>query len=487
MGIFDRFRGGGKPSDPTINIEKEDLQPTDKEIKEANKTKMDEALNDPKFTAFLEKFGDTETVDVGEDSSEILERYEMYQTIGSASKEIKSVLREEIFADTQINLTDKELECVNEFMESLAVEGGKGTIETITKTMAEFRELKRQIETEEQGLSQRSEAFEKRKAAFDAAKDIKPYKRVLERFLSKDEAGAIQEARKAGVEVAGFGNRNLAAKEEEFKTEGSTIDNLKSAQEARRKQCAEAREVLLGQFAEDSGAMNAIRQKIADRLTGMVTEESKAGKLDDAQSQLEQFKSVDSRYVDEERLGEDFQKELDKYLKERLGEMIKTTLGKLKSERGQLDTARRNLDQFFKREVMGSASGEEVKEFVGQTITEAYKDLSYPQKLLVRKVCAENGIDLANYVTKTEPKPEDDEETKGGSKDSESSVTGSVEAEKQESPAGWHVEDGVWVRDTAPASAENPGADGPKIINPTKASTPETSAENPDAGHDQAI
>ena len=101
------------------------LNPTSPEA-EAELTEgfnVEKALNTKGFAEFLAKFSDAKEGDISPEDMQ--ERFEVYEAVEGVSKAVKEIYSKEISAELGIALSEKDISCVDEYLNNLAVESPK--------------------------------------------------------------------------------------------------------------------------------------------------------------------------------------------------------------------------------------------------------------------------------------------------------------------------------------------------------------------------
>lgn len=110
---------------------------------------IDTALNTKGFAEFL---AEVDTEDIVENSEEVEKRFEAFQLKKEVSGEIRGVIKEQLKKDTGIELSDKDLECLDAYISKEALANPEG-VKEIMSSLKDLTELPKQVEELEKQLA----------------------------------------------------------------------------------------------------------------------------------------------------------------------------------------------------------------------------------------------------------------------------------------------------------------------------------------------
>ncbi len=110
---------------------------------------IDTALNTKGFAEFL---AEVDNEDIVENSEEVEKRFEAFQLKKEVSVEIRGVIKEQLKKDTGIELSDKDLECLDAYISKEALANPEG-VKEIMSSLKDLTELPKQVEELEKQLA----------------------------------------------------------------------------------------------------------------------------------------------------------------------------------------------------------------------------------------------------------------------------------------------------------------------------------------------
>lgn len=209
------------------------------------------ALNTKGFFEFLARYNDSAK---GEHDSEVIkERFEVFQTKNEISGEIKEIFQKEISAEIGINLSDKDLECVDEYLETEAIDNPY-RLQAMQEQIAQYHELPKEIEAAHEELMTLTDNAEMAAKGTGVIGSIRMYGGLLIGMTTGKltESRGIYEAQKA------------------MKEKGVPINRESLA--VRRLDLEEGKRGIEGEFAALQGEKMEALENLANRLANIKKE-----------------------------------------------------------------------------------------------------------------------------------------------------------------------------------------------------------------------
>lgn len=368
-------------------------------------SKVDEALNDPKFMKFLEKcegesFKDYDVSD--SNSKEIVDRFEVFQKSRSVSKELKGLLKDEIKIDAKMSLSPEDLDCVDEYLEGQAIDRGpKGGeyLDGLAAKIEKFRASSEAVRGMDKQIKTLRERYEDRNATLKKVNDMGWLNRKTAGFLNRVSFGNLKVGQAGTLRVAeaeGIDPNNLAEAKKTLGQEGEGVAALEKA----LAEFNQFRQDLLTEVAVDSNLMSRVQEIVRDKLTSV--QENEQSSLSDLDKAQQHYESIDDVY--KEGIPGEWQQKMDESIRQKIIDAAKEAVSGADTDRkGQLTRMEDKLGLLFKRHEIGVGSTktkEEIDQFIGDALADiVYNDptIDIYKRKLVERVCIKNGINLEDH------------------------------------------------------------------------------------------
>ncbi len=391
--------------------------------KENNVSDIDKALNTKGFAEFLAQHPDAEEFDMNDEGA-INKRFEVFESKGIVSKEIKELYSGHIEKEMGIKLDKNDLASIDKHIEEQAINNPDEVVK-LKAQLDSFKELPKQIEELEKqlgklgnadNLSERLESLRTDSYNIEEGKKYLGFvgnsrfayhaiktafrgspiglKMVTGISLASDrveeEAEDIgRSLNSADAVTKRYGKMNEAQAEsllEEINVDIETtektlskiaeIEALKSESQNLFKNM---RSELLGGVAGMAELTKSIQTKVADQLRDLA-EKGTIKAYDQAQERYESLRSVAESTetgVNPIRpyFGEYLQDHLDASLEKEISNQIKETLLKTKMGENAFTKLEQELEPFLNREKIGSKTGDEVRQLISETLAKVPESL----------------------------------------------------------------------------------------------------------------
>lgn len=395
--------------------------------KENNVSDIDKALNTKGFAEFLAQHPDAEEFDMNDEGA-INKRFEVFESKGIVSKEIKELYSGHIEKEMGIKLDKNDLASIDKHIEEQAINNPDEVVK-LKAQLDSFKELPKQIAELEKQLAELGKVDDLSKNLNSLRTDISNIERGKKYFgfvgnsrlayhaiktafrslpigfnivtgisLASDEymdqveeevkdigrsLNAVDDATKkygkidsARAEILLEGINKEIETTEETLGKIAGIESLKSESQNLFKNM---RSELLGGVAGMAELTKSIQTKVADQLRDLA-EKGTIKAYDQAQERYESLRSVAESTetgVNPIRpyFGEYLQDYLDASLEKEISNQIKETLLKTKMGENAFTKLEQELEPFLNREKIGSKTGDEVRQLISETLAKVPESL----------------------------------------------------------------------------------------------------------------
>lgn len=351
---------------------------------------IDNALNTKGFAEFLTQYPRAEDLEPDEANAEVIEqRYNAFRFSTETTKQLKALYKEAILKDTGIELKDKDLETIDEYIRTRAIEAPE-EIKTMLDQVNKFKALPEIITRTEKTIERlgninlgelREKQGELEMAAMlgelnrrertNEQRQVQQY--LLDKYglKAKDVAGALEQARATIREV-----------EEARRTQTETHQRFGELR----------RQFFNEDFWQIRAIANEAREKAQEQLTALTNSEDPV-QLEKA---LEYLKQISQRDADgntmlnfdylEESDAQDRQAEIDRTIEAKIADEIVQTIEGFSLGSTPLLALEKALRGFLMRERVGSREAEEARDTIREKIRKAMPSADPAKRILLKRI-----------------------------------------------------------------------------------------------------
>ncbi len=406
------------------------------------KMTIDRAMNAKGFAEFLADHPDADSFDMSNEE-EVGKRFEVFKMVEEVGKEMKEIYAGHIQKEMGIRLERDDLFCIDDYLDTLAIENPEELKEMQGK-FAAFKALPQEINKFERELSRLGVApalstqldtmredwqnlqkvkgdisdVGKTKLAFETvftfAKSMPMLLEILpgvnmsreykaEVIHDRQRVTGRWDALKAVKEK--FGElepedvaKKMAGLEEQITTIENTlasIDELEQFKSLSEQMFGDVKKKVLGGITEIAGLSEAIQRKAQDQLVGLTNKGTFAA-LTQAQKRFDTLKAAaESNEEGINPIGsideEGFQRSVDEALKVKASNEIMSIVMRTKMGDNALTRLEKALGPFLKNDKIGSKEGDEAKKFIVGALNEVAENLdtsneSRAKRLMISRI-----------------------------------------------------------------------------------------------------
>lgn len=368
------------------------------EIELVGEFNPEEALNNPRFLTWLDRYPDHEDLARQENYQEVLEqRYRVFEARETAGTEIKDLYRERIARETGVGLEDADLAGVDLYLDEAAIERPQ-ELHQLVANVREFRDLPRQLDAQWeqlQALGSRQQQAERR-ANLEEDRErrtrqmIKAQRAGIQklagaslwaRVFNGEQRGKIERDNKLAESLLLKVDRDLAAADQA----AAQTDDLEAARAQLQEHYGEVRLRLFAEFQPARGVAERARLKVRERINELAGGDQQGKER--AQEYLEQvrgevgetsFEYVDTLGSEVEEMG------LDDEMEAEVKAQIDAAVENMVFDGEPVRNLDQQLQQFLGRSRIGSKQGQAARELVQQTISESLAKTRGARALILR-------------------------------------------------------------------------------------------------------
>lgn len=374
--------------------------------KENNVSDIDKALNTKGFAEFLAQHPDAEEFDMNDEGA-INKRFEVFESKGIVSKEIKELYSGHIEKEMGIKLDKNDLASIDKHIEEQAINNPDEVI-NLREQLYFFKELPKKIAESEKQLAQLGNAdnlSERLESLRTDSYNIEEGKKYLG-FVGKSRLAfhLIKSAFKASsfdaedVDLSWdsannvtrrYGKMNGARAEslleginKEIETTEDTLSKISEAEVLKSEYqnlFKNMRSELLGGVAGMAELTAAIQAKVHKQLMDL-TSKGTIKDYEQAQQRFDSLKSVsESTETGVDPLGridaQEFEKDIEDSIVDKASEEMMGIILQAKMGDNALTNLEKSLEPFLKKEKIGSKEGNEARQKMSDILAEVYYKL----------------------------------------------------------------------------------------------------------------